>query len=170
MLSILVADEHDVVRHGLRLHLQAQPNWKLIAEAADGKQAILNAINTNPDVVVLAYELPMVNGIEAISYRSGILPVVRLAGLFRLEGKAKAQMYLLVIRSENGSVGLLTEEVLGQREVVVSALRDPLIQVAGISGATELGEGRPVLILDGAALTSGSVRPPEEFGSPAGNN
>jgi two-component system chemotaxis sensor kinase CheA len=44
---------------------------------------------------------------------------------------------------------------------VVSALRDPLIQVRGISGATELGDGKPVLILDGAALTAGSVRPLE---------
>jgi two-component system chemotaxis sensor kinase CheA len=79
-------------------------------------------------------------------------------------------MYLLVIMSERGSVGLLAEEVLGQREIVVSALRDPLIQVAGISGATELGDGKPVLILDGAALTSGSVRPPEQCGSPPRNN
>jgi len=49
--------------------------------------------------------------------------------------------------------------------VVVNALRDPLIQVPGISGATELGDGKPVLILDGASLTSGSVRPPERNGS-----
>jgi two-component system chemotaxis sensor kinase CheA len=55
---------------------------------------------------------------------------------------------------------LLAEEILGQREVVVRALRDPLIQVPGITGATELGDGKPVLILDGAGLTSGSVRPP----------
>ena len=60
-------------------------------------------------------------------------------------------------------MGLLTEEILGQREVVVRALRDPLIQVPGINGATELGDGKPVLILDGASLTSGSVRPVERL-------
>ena len=65
MLRILVADEHDVVRHGLSLHLEAQPNWTVVGEAADGKEAVLNALKTNPDVVVLAYELPLVNGIEA---------------------------------------------------------------------------------------------------------
>jgi two-component system chemotaxis sensor kinase CheA len=43
---------------------------------------------------------------------------------------------------------------------VVRALRDPLIQVQGIAGATELGDGKPVLILDGTALTNGNVRPP----------
>jgi len=44
---------------------------------------------------------------------------------------------------------------------VVRALRDPLIQVPGITGATELGDGKPVLILDGSALTSGNVKPGE---------
>jgi two-component system chemotaxis sensor kinase CheA len=42
---------------------------------------------------------------------------------------------------------------------VVRAIRDPLIQAPGVAGATELGDGRPVLILDGAAFTSGAVRP-----------
>jgi two-component system chemotaxis sensor kinase CheA len=70
-------------------------------------------------------------------------------------------MYILVVTSDRGSIGLLTEEVVGQREVVVRPLRDPLIQVTGITGATELGDGKPVLILDGAALTNGKVRPAE---------
>jgi two-component system chemotaxis sensor kinase CheA len=103
--------------------------------------------------------IQIVNGIEAIPYRNGVLPVVRLAGLFGLKEVLKPSMYLLVITSDRGSVGLLTEEILGQREVVVRALRDPLIQVPKVSGATELGDGKPVLILDGAALTTGSVRP-----------
>jgi two-component system chemotaxis sensor kinase CheA len=55
------------------------------------------------------------------------------------------------------------EKVLGQREVVVRAIRDPLIQVPGISGATEIGDGKPVLILDGTALTAGNVRPAESL-------
>jgi two-component system chemotaxis sensor kinase CheA len=105
------------------------------------------------------------NGIEVIPYRDGILPIIRLAKMFRLASRPKASSCVLVVSSERGSVGLLTEEVLGQREVVVSALRDPLIQVPGISGATELGDGKPVLILDAATLTAGSVRPPEPEGA-----
>lgn len=112
-------------------------------------------------------EIRMANGIEVIPYRGGVLPVVRLAGLFRLPGASRPKMCLLVVTADRGSVGLLTEAVLGQREVVVRALRDPLIQVHGISGATELGDGRPVLILDGNALTNGSVRPPDRDYSPA---
>jgi two-component system chemotaxis sensor kinase CheA len=106
-------------------------------------------------------QIQFANGIEVIAYRGGVLPIVRLAGLFQLKTETKGTMCVLVIESERGSVGLLTESVLGQREVVVRALRDPLIQVGGITGATELGDGKPVLILDGAALTSGHVRPVE---------
>ena len=41
---------------------KAQPNWEVVAEAADGKEAILKAIETKPDVAVLDYSLPLVNG------------------------------------------------------------------------------------------------------------
>jgi len=114
-------------------------------------------------------QIQIANGVEVISYREGVLPVVRLSGLFRLPSQPRPRMYLLVVTSDRGSVGLLAEEVLGQREIVVSALRDPLIQVPGISGATELGDGKPVLILDPPALTRGSVRPPEPSPSAARN-
>jgi two-component system, chemotaxis family, sensor kinase CheA len=107
-------------------------------------------------------EIQIANGIEIVPYRDGILPVVRLSDFFRMaRDEMKLKSYLLVIVSDRGSIGLLTEEIVGQREVVVRALNDPLIQVSGVSGATELGDGKPVLILDGAALTSGTVRPLE---------
>ena len=106
-------------------------------------------------------QIQLINGIEVVPYRKGVLPIVRLANLFRLPAPARPKSCLLVVGSERGSVGLLTDNVLGQREVVIHALRDPLIQVRGVSGATELGDGRPVLILDGAALTAGAVRPPD---------
>ena len=115
-------------------------------------------------------QVQIVNGIEVIPYRTGVLPVIRLAKLFGLPGHSKGKLCVLVITSDRGSVGLLTEEILGRREVVVRVLRDPLIQVPGITGATELGDGKPVLILDGAALTSGHVRPAERGLTPQGLN
>jgi two-component system chemotaxis sensor kinase CheA len=104
-------------------------------------------------------EIRLADGIEIISYRGGVLPIVRLAGLFHLKTSDAGVKCILVITSERGSVGLLVEKVLGQREVVVRTIRDPLIQVGGISGATEIGDGKPVLILDGGWLTAGKVRP-----------
>jgi two-component system chemotaxis sensor kinase CheA len=64
-----------------------------------------------------------------------------------------------VLKSDRGSTGLVVDRIHGQREVVVRALNDPLVRVPVVAGATELGDGRPVLILDAAALTSGTVRP-----------
>jgi DNA-binding NarL/FixJ family response regulator len=74
MLRILVADEHDVVRQGLRLHLETQPNWTVVGEADNGNEAILNAINTNPDVVVLGYKLRLMSGIEVTRQIRARLP------------------------------------------------------------------------------------------------
>lgn len=115
-------------------------------------------------------QIQIANGIEVIPYRSGVLPIVPLARLFGLKSEARPKRCVLVITSERGSVGLLTDDVLGQREVVVRALRDPLIQVSGVTGATELGDGKPVLILDGEALTAGQVRPSERLNSPGKTN
>ncbi|HWD93872.1 MAG TPA: chemotaxis protein CheA [Verrucomicrobiae bacterium] len=108
-------------------------------------------------------DIQVANGIEIVPYREGVLPVIRLADFLGLNGNPKAKLYLLVIVSDRGSVGLLVEKIVGQREVVVRALRDPLIQVRGVAGATELGDGKAILILDGAALTGGAVRPPERL-------
>ena len=74
MTRILIADDHQVVRSGLRAILEAQPNWEVVAEAADGKEAILKAIETKPDVAVLDYSLPLVNGIEVTRQIRARLP------------------------------------------------------------------------------------------------
>ena len=65
MTRILIADDHDVVRSGVRAILEAQEGWEVVGEAADGKEAVDKALATRPDVVVLDYGLPVMNGIEA---------------------------------------------------------------------------------------------------------
>ena len=65
MTRILIADDHDVVRSGLRSILEARPGWEIVAEAADGKEAVKKAIETKPDVAIIDYSLPLLNGIEA---------------------------------------------------------------------------------------------------------
>lgn len=64
MVRILIADDHEVVRYGLRQILEAQPNWEVVAEAADGKEAVAKAIEIRPDVCVVDYSLPLMNGLE----------------------------------------------------------------------------------------------------------
>jgi two-component system chemotaxis sensor kinase CheA len=104
-------------------------------------------------------EVRAIHDAEVISYRDGVLPLVRLRRMFGAEPSPAAELTLLVLASERGLCGLVVDHVIGQREVVVRAMHDPLIQVPGVSGATELGDGRPVLILDPVSLSSGAVRP-----------
>src|SRR3954468_22640453 len=65
MTRILIADDHDVVRAGVRTILESQPGWEVVAEASDGMEAIDKALATRPDVAVLDFSLPAVNGVEA---------------------------------------------------------------------------------------------------------
>ena len=64
MTRILIADDHAIVRFGLRGILEAQPNWEVVAEAADGSEAVAKAIETAPDVAIVDYSLPLLSGIE----------------------------------------------------------------------------------------------------------
>jgi len=65
MTRILIADDHEVVRSGLRSILEAHDGWQVVAEACDGKEAIAKAVETKPDVAIIDYSLPMMNGVEA---------------------------------------------------------------------------------------------------------
>jgi DNA-binding NarL/FixJ family response regulator len=71
---ILIADDHAVVRSGLRTILEAHPNWAVVAEASDGKEAISKAIEAEPDIAVIDYSLPIVNGIEVTRQIRARLP------------------------------------------------------------------------------------------------
>jgi DNA-binding NarL/FixJ family response regulator len=64
-LRILLADDHDVVRRGLKELLEEQVGWKVCAEAANGRQAVELAIETRPQVAVLDFSMPELNGLEA---------------------------------------------------------------------------------------------------------
>jgi DNA-binding NarL/FixJ family response regulator len=65
MVRLLIADDHDVVRAGLRRILEARADWSVVAEAADGRKAISQAIAQKPDVAIVDYSLPLINGVEA---------------------------------------------------------------------------------------------------------
>lgn len=64
-LRLLIADDHAILRRGLRCLLEAQPGWEIVAEAADGREAVAKAQETLPDVAVLDIGMPVLNGLEA---------------------------------------------------------------------------------------------------------
>lgn len=89
---------------------------------------------------------------ELLPYRGQALPVVRLAPYFGLAGTSNQAAYALVMGQGQGLVAILVDRLFGLREIVVRSLNDPLLRVPGIAAATELGDGRLVLILDPLAL------------------
>ena len=64
-LRILVADDHQVVRTGLRTLLESKAGWQVCAEAANGREAVEKAGELRPDVAVLDIGMPLLNGVEA---------------------------------------------------------------------------------------------------------
>jgi DNA-binding NarL/FixJ family response regulator len=73
-IRILLADDHTVVRKGLRLLLESQPAFQVIADAANGREAVAMAEEHKPDVVVMDVAMPTLNGIEAARQISAKLP------------------------------------------------------------------------------------------------
>ena len=65
MVRIVLADDHTVMRNGLRLLLERQPNLQVVGEAADGRQAVTLSESAHPDVVIMDIGMPNLNGIEA---------------------------------------------------------------------------------------------------------
>ena len=64
-VRIVLADDHTVMRNGLRLLLERQPNLQVVGEAADGRQAVALSETAHPDVVIMDIGMPNLNGIEA---------------------------------------------------------------------------------------------------------
>jgi DNA-binding NarL/FixJ family response regulator len=64
-LRILIADDHSVVRAGLRTLLESRREWEVCAEAADGREAVEKAIKQKPDIAILDVGMPLLNGVEA---------------------------------------------------------------------------------------------------------
>jgi len=65
-VRIALADDHTLVREGLRKIIEAQPGWEVVSEAADGRQAVSQALELKPDVVIVDLAMPQLSGVDAI--------------------------------------------------------------------------------------------------------
>jgi len=64
-VRIVLADDHTIMRHGLRLVLERQPDFAVVGEANNGREAVDLVILETPDVAVIDIAMPLLNGIEA---------------------------------------------------------------------------------------------------------
>ena len=100
---ILLADDHQMMREGLRGLLERQDGFDVVGEAADGAEALRQAIELQPDIVVMDLSMPVMDGIEACRQIVARLPHTKVIGLSIhsdrrfIEGmlKAGASGYLL---------------------------------------------------------------------------
>ena len=65
MVQILLVDDHEVVRRGLRTLLEAHPGWKVVGEASNGRKAVKMVEELKPHLAVLEISMPELNGLEA---------------------------------------------------------------------------------------------------------
>jgi DNA-binding NarL/FixJ family response regulator len=108
-IRILLADDHNIMRRGLRLLLERQPGFEVVGEAADGRQAVERAEATKPDVAVLDIAMPNMSGIEAAQRIRVLLPqaAIIILSMHSDEGyvlralKVGAKGYLLKDSAEN---------------------------------------------------------------------
>lgn len=80
-IKVLLVDDHEMVRRGLRRMIEAQDDLKIVAEASNGKQAIELTYETIPDVIVMDVNMPVMDGIDATRKITSTLPFVRVVGL-----------------------------------------------------------------------------------------
>lgn len=114
-IRILLADDHTVMRSGLRLLLERQPNLVVVGEAADGRQAVELAASEKPDVVVMDIAMPHLNGVEAarqIVNRAPLTAVVILSmhsdeSYVIRSLKAGARAYLLKDSAESDLISAI---------------------------------------------------------------
>jgi DNA-binding NarL/FixJ family response regulator len=77
-LRILLADDHTVVRQGLRKVLEERPEWEVVAEAGDGREAVRQAEQLKPDIAILDVAMPLLNGIETTRQITRRVPNTRV--------------------------------------------------------------------------------------------
>ena len=90
--------------------------------------------------------------VRLLQRRGEAVPMVNLVQLFALASTTQATHKALVVRKNGAPFAFEVDRMLGQQEVVVRPLEDPLVRVSGISGATDLGDGLPTLVVDLIAI------------------
>ena len=131
MISVLIADDQDLVREGLRMLLEAEPDLAVAGEAGDGGQALAQARLLDPDVILMDVRMPGMNGIEATSrlVQAGCRARILMLTTFDLDEyvyhalKAGASGFLLKDASRDQLTGAVRAVAVGETLLAPSITR-----------------------------------------------
>lgn len=115
-IKVMLVDDHAIIRDGLRLLLQTQPDIEVVGDAANGRQAVQQARQLQPDIIVLDIVMPELNGIEAASH---ILQLDPAPQIIMLSMHASNEHVFRALRA--GARGYLLKESAGVE--VIKAVR-----------------------------------------------
>ncbi len=139
-LTILLADDHEVVRRGLKAFLNSHAGWRVVDEASDGREAIEKTRKVRPEVVVLDITLPELTGLEVARRILAELPETRLV-FFTMHNSEQmvyealntgAQGY--VLKSDSSSDLVSAIEASSRRQIFVSSKLAPLMSPDFLKG------------------------------------
>jgi DNA-binding NarL/FixJ family response regulator len=116
MITVLLADDHGVIRDALRYLLEAQGDIQIVAMAADGQEAVEQAMTYCPDVAVMDISMPRMDGIEATKRICGLCPHTQVVMLTIYNSGEHIQRAL-----KAGAAGYVLKDAAGQE--LVAAIR-----------------------------------------------
>ncbi|HDM36025.1 MAG TPA: chemotaxis protein CheA, partial [Candidatus Syntrophoarchaeum butanivorans] len=123
----------------------------MLVEVADQIFAI--PINSVVEVMVVPRkEVHLIGKGEVTTLRGNVLPLIRMHDLMNLPHPESGELTVVVVERSSKHIGLVVDGIIGQQEVVIKTMGDLLKSVKGFAGATILGDGRVILILDIGSL------------------
>jgi DNA-binding NarL/FixJ family response regulator len=141
--KILIADDHEVVRHGIRVMVQSCPNLEVCGEASDGRQAVQLATKLRPDVVIIDIGMPQLNGLDATRQIVHDVPNVKVLILTMHESEqivrevlaAGARGYLLKSDAGRDLISAL-EALVGRKTFFTSKVAEIVLETY-LNGGSE---------------------------------
>jgi len=126
---------------------------------ASGEQFAIPLTSVAETLRIQAREIQTVESREVLAVRDLTLPLVRLAdafGLDSVEDTPERKFFVVVTRSGDKLAGIIVDAIVRQQEIVIKSIGERLTSTPGIAGATEIGEGEIVLVIDVASLMEAS--------------